>query len=120
MKLHQWAAIGLAKTCWTTYADQVTGLGPDGMVMTKPQGTDPHAGKWIEQVELWEQRGEVGQPPGLQDVPPAPAGSRDYISQNKHYLLRPEVCFFTHLEIIILKVSSGGGKLLHPLENYRR
>ena len=62
------------------------------MRMDAPRPTsDPLAGRWYEQLEMWERRGRVGLPPGLQDVPPAPPEQRDYFAQNPAYLLRPEV-----------------------------
>jgi mannosyl-oligosaccharide alpha-1,2-mannosidase len=91
LELHQWAAKGLANTCWTTYIDHPTGLGPDEMIMKKRDGGDPQAGRWYEQVEKWEREGRVGLSPGLQEVPPAPPELRDYSAQNVAYLLRPEV-----------------------------
>jgi hypothetical protein len=61
------------------------------MVMQRWGRQEPYAGRWIDHIKLWEQQGKVGLPPGLQDVPPAPHGSRDYIARRTGYLLRPEV-----------------------------
>ncbi|KAI0741365.1 glycoside hydrolase [Daedaleopsis nitida] len=84
-QLHEWAARGLAYTCWITYADQPTGLGPDIMSMTG--GT-----KWLDAVEAWERRGGAGGvPPGLAEVPPtADLQQRDYHATAPGYFLRPE------------------------------
>lgn len=86
-QLHQWAAQGLAYTCWITYADQATGLGPDEMSMT-------HGTKWLEEVESWEEQGRPGGvPPGLAETPaiPGTGTQKDYIAVKPGYLLRPEV-----------------------------
>ena len=71
-QLHLWAAEGLAYTCWITYADHDTGLGPDEMIM-EAWDDDPagYRGRWISHVEAWKKRGSPGGvPPGLQEVEP--------------------------------------------------
>ncbi|KII87475.1 glycoside hydrolase family 47 protein [Plicaturopsis crispa FD-325 SS-3] len=91
-ELHRWAAEGLANTCWMTYADQKTGLGPDEMVFDPwPVSQDGSSGRWMEHVEAWEETGRPGGvPPGLREVSPKPAGERDYRSRKSAFLLRPE------------------------------
>lgn len=91
-ELHQWAAEGLAYTCYMTYIDQATGLGPDEMYFDHwPQGIK--AGAWMNHVKVWEEAGRPGGlAPGLQEVPTMPAGGRDYSARKTAYLLRPEVC----------------------------
>ncbi|KAI0657795.1 seven-hairpin glycosidase [Cubamyces menziesii] len=93
-ELHQWAAQGLAYTCWITYADQATGLGPDEMHMTHMPADDahPNGGRWFDLVEEWEQTGRPGGvPPGLAEAPPTRRSSeRDYSAMKTAYLLRPE------------------------------
>jgi mannosyl-oligosaccharide alpha-1,2-mannosidase len=80
-----WAAEGLAYTCWMTYADQATGLGPDEMVMTAGE-------KWVDHLERWQIGGSVGIPPGVREVPrESEANKRDYLPAKSTYLLRPEV-----------------------------
>ncbi|KAI0675913.1 seven-hairpin glycosidase [Trametes maxima] len=92
-QLHEWAAQGLAYTCWLTYADHETGLGPDEMSMT-PMPVDeahPHGGRWLDLVEEWEDGGRVGDvPPGLKEAPPKRTEERDYHAMKPEYLLRPE------------------------------
>ncbi|KAI9062582.1 glycoside hydrolase family 47 protein [Trametes sanguinea] len=93
-QLHEWAARGLAYTCWITYADHATGLGPDEMSM-KRMPTDnkhPHGGRWLDMLEEWEAAGSPGGvPPGLAEVPPVQtAADRDYSAMKTSYLLRPE------------------------------
>jgi len=105
--LHMWAAEGIAQTCWATYADQPTGLGPDEIMMdtilVNRTETSEHAAKretflWIDAVEKWRKSGRRGLIPGLKDpVPMMPArkksenNGRDYYFRRPGYLLRPEV-----------------------------
>ncbi|OSD04709.1 glycoside hydrolase family 47 protein [Trametes coccinea BRFM310] len=93
-QLHEWAARGLAYTCWITYADHATGLGPDEMSMKRmpTDSTHPHGGRWFDMLEEWEAAGSPGGvPPGLAEVPPVrTAADRDYTAMKTSYLLRPE------------------------------
>ncbi|KAF8889328.1 glycoside hydrolase [Infundibulicybe gibba] len=76
-QLHLWAADGLAQTCWLTYADQPSGLGP-------------------EEVRY----GSRGPPPGVGEKKPViyneaqrlrgSGRGRDYQVKKAEYLLRPE------------------------------
>lgn len=94
-----WAAEGLAYTCWMSYADQATGLGPDEMKMY--HWADDEQGRWITHVERWEKEGRPGDvPPGLQEVPPAKMKDREYVHQKSSYLLRPEVCLFIYFFVV--------------------
>ena len=95
--IHAWAAQGLAYTCWMTYADHVTGLGPDVMRMDPVLRNEqnPYGGLWLYQVEQWEEAGKPGGvPPGLREGSPMPEGKRDYRATRAAYLLRPEVRSF--------------------------
>jgi len=88
-ELHSWAAQGLAYTCWMSYADQATGLGPDEMKMDR--WADNAEGRWMTHVEQWEKEGRLdGVPPGLREVPPAKKEDWEYVHQKSTYLLRPE------------------------------
>jgi len=88
-QLHTWAAEGLAYSCWVTYVDQATGLGPD--VMTMKHWDDDEQGKWLTHIKRWERAGKPGGvPPGLREVPPAKEEDWDYSHQKTTYLLRPE------------------------------
>ncbi|KAJ7483162.1 glycoside hydrolase [Mycena latifolia] len=90
-ELHAWAAKGIATTCWLTYADQASGLGPDEMTMT--QAPPPYTnGKWTTLLAQWEADGRPGGvPPGLGNPKPErSSGSRDYNAFKTSYLLRPE------------------------------
>ncbi|EAU90323.2 mannosidase [Coprinopsis cinerea okayama7 len=107
-KLHLWAAEGLAQTCWLTYADQPTGLGPDEMLMqsfapgaymwneeanawTKaPPGDNTYL--WIDAMEKWKETGSKGPIPGLSNPKPVLGreSGRDYYIRRANYLLRPE------------------------------
>lgn len=90
-ELHQWAAKGLAYSCWISYADQPTGLGPDVMLMKA--FPHPENGSWVNVLERWEQDGKPGGvPPGLGEYEPEHrSGFQDYSAQKTSYLLRPEV-----------------------------
>lgn len=93
-ELHTWAAAGLANTCWASYLDQASGLGPDEMRMKawKPAAE----GRWMKHVARWEKEGRSGGvPPGVGDPRrEEKAKRRDYGQQKGTYLLRPEVCRF--------------------------
>lgn len=86
-ELHQWAAEGLAYTCYVSYADQNTGLGPDLMTM-------PYNGKrWVDEVNKWKNEGRLGKAPGTTEPPPErDPVLRDYSATDSKYLLRPEAC----------------------------
>ena len=78
--VHLWAAEGLAQTCYLTYADQPTGLGPETVRM------DVHelgAIRWMDAMRAWREapsepngwwrrapRGEDALPPGVGDIKP--------------------------------------------------
>ncbi|KAI5984317.1 glycoside hydrolase [Pisolithus albus] len=92
-ELHEWAARGLAYTCYVSYADQPCGLGPDEMVMDPWLTNDGSSGRWIDHVNAWKEEGKPGGvPPGLHEPPPVKGGgTRDYRIKKNDYLLRPEV-----------------------------
>ena len=90
-EIHRWAAHGLAYTCAVAYADQVTGLGPEEILM-------PVEGKrWMEVVDEWESSGgrqaAHGVPPGMGEPEPERYPTKqDYFSPWPNgYFLRPEV-----------------------------
>lgn len=86
-QLHEWAAHGLANTCYISYADQATGLGPERMAMI----IGP---KWVDELEKWRTDGGEGTPPGVSEpVPEYNISRRDYGNLDGRYLLRPEVYF---------------------------
>lgn len=90
-ELHTWAAEGIATTCWLTYADQASGLGPDEMTMSHP--TPFMSAKWTKLLADWEAAGRPGGvPPGLgPSQPERDSARRDYQALKTTYLLRPEV-----------------------------
>ncbi|KAI6101362.1 glycoside hydrolase family 47 protein [Pisolithus sp. B1] len=92
-ELHEWAAQGLAYTCYVSYADQPCGLGADEMVMDPWLINDGSSGRWIDHVNAWIEEGRPGGvPPGLHEPPPVKGGgTRDYRIKKNDYLLRPEV-----------------------------
>ncbi|KAJ8689444.1 hypothetical protein PTI98_012347 [Pleurotus ostreatus] len=83
---HMWAARGLAYTCYVTYADQRTGLGPDGVQF------DEGGTRWVEALGEWEAEGRAGGvPPGVNEVlPEQDKEKRDYQDSSSVYILRPE------------------------------
>ncbi|TFK26236.1 mannosyl-oligosaccharide alpha-1,2-mannosidase [Coprinopsis marcescibilis] len=92
-ELHLWAAEGLAETCWATYADTKSGLGPD-VILMKPFGTagDQSSSRWVDHVDQWQNRGKPGgRPPGTLDAVPEPDPTkREWTAVKSTYLLRPE------------------------------
>jgi hypothetical protein len=103
-QLHLWAADGLAQTCYLSYADQVTGVGPEELYMTPADN-----GQWIYAMERWKRSGARSLPPGVgvkepvlvkpkrEADGPEPAqllkAIRDYDMKRTEYFLRPEVSF---------------------------
>jgi len=102
--LHLWAAEGLAQTCYLTYADQPTGLGPD-IITVRSGGLHPEI-PWMVAMQEWKRQGRRGLPPGVGDKRPWTGDSnnttdmlsretsitgKDYYIRNSEYQLRPEV-----------------------------
>ncbi|KAF9529051.1 glycoside hydrolase family 47 protein [Crepidotus variabilis] len=99
-EVHMWAAEGLAQTCYLSYADQATGLGPDEMWMSTKAASKPKL--WINALDTWRLEGSKGSwsrgkmmgksiPPGLQNGKPMKDPTRrDYTLKATNYLLRPE------------------------------
>jgi len=96
-ELHMWAAKGLTETCYLTYADQPSGLGPEEVLFVDG------GVRWVDMVEKWRKRGGRGPVPGLRRKDPVVVPLRESETQyQKHvqmdywvragaYLLRPEV-----------------------------
>jgi len=110
-QLHMWAAEGLAQTCWLSYADQPTGLGPDEMQIQgqiKSVWNDKEelwifediGLHWLDAMEKWKQTGGRSSPPGVGNKSPVHTShletatqhgrKRDYLASKPAYLLRPE------------------------------
>ncbi|KAF9480536.1 glycoside hydrolase family 47 protein [Pholiota conissans] len=103
-ELHMWAAEGLAKTCWITYADQPTGLGPDEIMMATVHKNVADANGdsylWMDALDKWKKSGGHGVIPGLADHQPiiytefersrGTGKGHDYELRKPGYLLRPE------------------------------
>lgn len=102
--VHLWAAKAISQTCYITYADQPTGLGPEAVSMRA--GGKFGVTRWIDALRDWNRRGRPGSPPGVGDIRPwsedpritdsrerdRAAIRRDYGVRNIAYYLRPEVC----------------------------
>ena len=94
-EIHRWAAHGLAYTCYISFADQESGIGPEEMYMSM------NGIRWMDVVEDWElggrRSGEGGVPPGMREQEPERNETRrDYDSvPPNEWLLRPEV-FISH------------------------
>ena len=96
-ELHMWAAKGLTETCYLTYADQPSGLGPEEVLFVS--GSVP----WMDEMENWRRHRGRGPVPGLGRKDPVVIPLRDSETDyKKHvemdywvragaYLLRPEV-----------------------------
>ncbi|KAL1692193.1 glycoside hydrolase family 47 protein [Schizophyllum commune] len=106
-QLHMWAAEGLTETCWATYADMPSGLGPDGVGVVSVRSFVEWRGlgtgggpptPWLVAVDKWERSGRPGgdKPPGARPVEPIPADvenraqALDYKVRSNSWLLRPE------------------------------
>ena len=94
-----WAAKGLTETCYLTYADQPSGLGPEEVLFV------PGGVRWMTTMEAWRKRGGRGPVPGLRRKEPVVIPlheseteykkheQMDYWVRAGAYLLRPEVGF---------------------------
>ena len=75
--LHLWAAEGLAQTCYLTYADQPSGLGPEIVRMDVNSESGPI--RWMDEMRAWKagQHGLGGlwtRAPGWKGLPPPGVG----------------------------------------------
>jgi hypothetical protein len=83
---HAWAAEGLAHTCWITYADSATGLGPEKVQFPK------NSTMWSDELASWDELGRPGATPGVREATPTmPGEDTEYAALDPRYLLRPEV-----------------------------
>jgi len=89
---HLWAARGLAHTCWTLYADSPTGLAPDIVIMLSGSAPADNSHPWMVHLAEWERSGRQGDPPGARAPEPVvdDPSMREYKTQRRSYLLRPE------------------------------
>ncbi|KXN86576.1 Endoplasmic reticulum mannosyl-oligosaccharide 1,2-alpha-mannosidase [Leucoagaricus sp. SymC.cos] len=134
-QLHQWAAEGLAETCWLMYADQKTGLSPEEVRMEDYSNYGSAAkekeqeGLWVNQIEKWMKEGRTGGvPPGV--PPPGQVfkrqhnkKDRDYRAMRNEYLLRPETIetFFYMWKLTgDPKWRERGWSVLEAIEKYAK
>jgi mannosyl-oligosaccharide alpha-1,2-mannosidase len=108
---HAWAAEGLGNTCYLSYVESLTGLGPERISFQDRTPAQPTAGKpWSESLKEWERTGKQGGvPPGVKL--PAIVGKdkvgtqeREYRVSDSYSPLRPEV---SDLSISFLFCSFG-------------
>ncbi|KAF8920863.1 glycoside hydrolase [Mucidula mucida] len=111
---HLWVAQGLAKTCWLTYADMPTGIGPDEIVVN-----GSNARLWLD--VLAESPTSI---PGLSEVlPEHDRAKRGYRIKRGNYLLRPEALETFY---IMWKLGEGdvwrerGWTVFEAIEKYAR
>jgi len=92
----QYAAEGLAHTCWVLYADQATGVGPDEVVFQPYDPNEWESGRWINHASEWIALGKPeGKLKGVHKLSPPRRGKLDlpldYEYTKPIYLMRPEV-----------------------------
>jgi hypothetical protein len=132
---HLWAAQGLATTCWLTYADTATGLGPDEVSFRPPSGGDPEEYarwsrgefKWVHALQKWEDGGRVGPVPGTADVEPITdhedIEAREWSTNGRTgYLLRPEASppRLSLTSSDVLTARADGRVAVHPAPRHAR
>jgi mannosyl-oligosaccharide alpha-1,2-mannosidase len=90
--LHQAVARGIAHTCYLTYADMLTGLGADEVMMESFIEGRFDLGRWLGRVDISQKSSDI---PGVSRLaPPLGQGereAREYSLKSPVYLLRPEV-----------------------------
>ncbi len=128
--LFQYAAEGLAHTCWVLYADQTTGVGPDEVVFEPyDSGTsDPaewESGRWINHVNEWIHQGKPkGKLKGVHNLSPPRRGRLDlpldYEYKRPEYFMRPEVCLIrpTAVWMLILTLRTDNRISVPYVENH--
>jgi len=99
--LHQWAAEGLAYTCYLLYSENPSGLAPEEVTFYLIGADGKHVFwddmKWVNHIQKWVDEGGVGKPPGVGNLakPMKLTGmvdmtAADYLDYNSNYYLRPE------------------------------
>ncbi|KIM34447.1 glycoside hydrolase family 47 protein [Serendipita vermifera MAFF 305830] len=97
LELHQMVAHGLAESCWLTYKDSPSGLGPEDVLFNPFLPRDMDSGRFIKHYDAWATTGRKGAGPiGLNPLA-TPVKSRifqgvqrDYSIKLPDYKLRPE------------------------------
>ncbi|KAJ7199252.1 glycoside hydrolase family 47 protein [Mycena pura] len=119
---HNWAAEGLANTCWTIYDDTTSGLSPDSVIFD--QWTVPERGRWVARLAEWEHGGRDGPPPGVRDQARQPQQQqRGYSPIKDAYLLRPETVetfYIMWRTTGDIKWRERGWAVFQSLEKYAR
>ncbi|KAL9709439.1 hypothetical protein Ac2012v2_007174 [Leucoagaricus gongylophorus] len=117
---HKWAAEGLAYTCYLTYADSWSGLGPDSVKMND-------AGRWMDHVRAWEKNKKLRTiPPGLKERSPlrkTDRNARDYLVTQPTYYLRPEAIesfFILYKTTGNVKWRERGWEIFQAIQKYAK
>jgi hypothetical protein len=105
---HAWAAEGLAHTCYISYVDSRTGLGPDQLEFKGRSIGE----KWAERVDQWEKAGgHGGVPPGVNQATPVSGNQwKEYVTRDPYNPLRPEVSIptvFGYVFTCLMFIPSG-------------
>ncbi|KAF8628835.1 hypothetical protein AX17_005895 [Amanita inopinata Kibby_2008] len=116
-QIHEWAAKGLAYTCYLMYADQETGLSPDSIEMNKG------GRKWVDVLKEWEDGGGDGRqgdvPPGLREPPKTTKGVSEWKKGREYSNLsrrRLKACFYYGRRLAMC----GGWEIFESIEKYSR
>lgn len=119
---HAWAARGLAETCWVTYADMRSGLGPDEVAMAATGPAGEEGARWVDALAQWQRHGAAGTlPPGVGEARAERDRSRrDYTLRKAAYLLRPEVRGCLAAPRLVLSAAAGDRELLHHVAHNGR
>jgi len=104
LELHQMVSHGLAESCWLTYKDSKSGLGPEDVLFNPFQPRDMNSGLFIQHYDAWVAAGRKGAGPLGFDPLPTPMASRFFLAKYRDYSvkipehkLRPEVGYGVYL-----------------------
>jgi len=128
--LFQYAAEGLAHTCWVLYADQATGVGPEEVVF-QPYDSDAsgddkwESGRWTNHVNEWIDQGKPkGKLKGVHNLSSPRRGRGDlpldYEYKRPQYFMRPEVCLIypSAIWMLVLTLRTDHRVGVHYVEDH--
>jgi mannosyl-oligosaccharide alpha-1,2-mannosidase len=100
LELHQMVTHGLAESCWLTYKDSKSGLGPEDVLFDPFEPRDMNSGLFIPHYDAWVAAGRKGAGPVGFDPLPTPMANRFFLAKYRDYSvklpehrLRPEVSY---------------------------